>query len=123
MKAINYDRVSTDEQAKEGHSLGAQQDRNISFIHSQGWDYIDSYIDDGYSAKDLNRPAIQRLLKDAEQKKFDVVVVYRLDRLVRSVVDLHYVLKHFDKHGIMYKSVTEIYDTTMVMGVKKRKQG
>lgn len=116
MRAVDYDRVSTDEQVKEGHSLGEQQERNISFIHSQSWTYVDSYIDDGYSAKDLNRPAIKRLMKDAEQKKFDVVVVYRLDRLVRSVTDLHTMLKHFDKHNILFKSTTEIYDTTTAMG-------
>jgi site-specific DNA recombinase len=116
MRAVSYSRVSTDEQAREGHSLGAQNDRNISFINSQGWDYVDSYVDDGESAKDLNRPEIQRLLRDAEKKKFDVVVVYRLDRIVRSVTDLHFILKHFDKHGIMFKSVTEIYDTTTAMG-------
>lgn len=116
MRAVSYGRVSTDEQVKEGHSLEGQNDRNISFIHSQGWDYVDSYIDDGYSAKDLNRPNVKQLLKDAEKKKFDVVVVYRLDRIVRTVTDLHFILDHFDKHGILFKSVTEIYDTTTAMG-------
>lgn len=116
MRAVDYDRVSTDEQVKEGHSLEGQQDRNISFIHSQSWDYLESYIDDGYSAKDLKRPAMKRLLKDVELKKFDVVVVYRLDRLVRTVTDLHFILNHFDKHGVLFKSVTEIYDTTTAMG-------
>nr|WP_261798201.1 recombinase family protein [Brevibacillus massiliensis] len=69
-----------------------------------------------YSAKDLQRPAMQRLLKDCEHKKFDVVLVYRLDRLVRSVLDLYEVMNHLDKHGVMFKSATEVYDTTSAMG-------
>jgi len=74
------------------------------------------YRDDGYSAKDLNRPSVQRMIRDAKAKKFDVLVVYRLDRLVRSVIDLHYLLDIFDKHGIKFKSVTEVFDTTTAMG-------
>jgi site-specific DNA recombinase len=74
------------------------------------------YCDDGYSAKDLNRPAIQRVIQDVKEKKFDVLVVYRLDRLVRSVIDLHYLLDIFDKHGVKFKSVTEVFDTTTAMG-------
>ncbi|WP_019123770.1 recombinase family protein [Brevibacillus massiliensis] len=116
MKVALYIRVSTDEQAKEGHSIGAQQDRLMDYVRSQAWEVAEVYIDDGYSAKDLDRPAIQRLLKDCESKKFDVVLVYRLDRLVRSVLDLYEVMNHLDKHGVMFKSATEVYDTTSAMG-------
>lgn len=79
MRAALYIRVSTEEQAKEGHSIGAQQDRLLDYVRSQGWEVADIYIDDGYSAKDLHRPAIQRLLKDCIQRKFDVLLIYRLD--------------------------------------------
>jgi site-specific DNA recombinase len=116
LKTALYIRVSTEEQAKEGHSIGAQQDRLMDYVRSQAWEVAEVYIDDGYSAKDLDRPAIQRLLKDCESKKFDVVLVYRLDRLVRSVLDLYEVMNHLDKHGVMFKSATEVYDTTSAMG-------
>jgi site-specific DNA recombinase len=116
MKAAIYTRVSTEEQAKEGYSIESQKDFIISFIKSQGWEFYEFYIDDGYSAKDLKRPAIQRLIEDAKAKKFDVVVFYKLDRLVRSVGDLDKLLKLFDKHNIGIRSVTEPFDTTTAMG-------
>jgi site-specific DNA recombinase len=116
MIARIYIRVSTDEQAKEGFSLAAQEERCRQFIQSQGWEVDEVYRDDGYSAKDLQRPAIQRVIQDVKNKKFDVLVVYRLDRLVRSVMDLHYLLGLFDKYGIKFKSVTEVFDTTTAMG-------
>jgi site-specific DNA recombinase len=116
MRVALYVRVSTERQVEQGHSIDAQKDRLMDYVKSQGWEIADFYIDDGYSAKDLNRPQMQRLLKDASEKKFDVILVYRLDRLVRSVLDLHYVLKQIDKHEVMFKSATEMFDTTSAMG-------
>lgn len=116
MKARIYIRVSTVEQAKEGFSLAAQEERCLQYIRSQGWTHDETYKDDGYSAKDLNRPAMQRLIQDVKEKQFDVLVVYRLDRLVRSIIDLHHLLDLFDKHEIKFKSATEAYDTTSAMG-------
>lgn len=116
MLARIYIRVSTDEQATEGFSLAAQEERCRQFAQSQGWTVDEVYRDDGYSAKDLNRPAIQRMIRDVKAKKFDVLVVYRLDRLVRSVIDLHYLLDIFDKYNVKFKSVTEVFDTTTAMG-------
>lgn len=89
MKAGLYERVSTDEQVKEGYSIAAQDNKGKAFIESQGWTVHDVYVDDGESAKDLDRPDLQRLLRDAEEGKIDVIVVYRLDRLTRSVKDLY----------------------------------
>lgn len=116
MNSRIYVRVSTEEQAREGFSLAAQEERCRQFVQSQGWETDEVYIDDGYSAKDLNRPAMQRIIRDVKQKKFDVLVVYRLDRLVRSVMDLHYLLDLFDKYDVKFKSVTEVFDTTTAMG-------
>lgn len=116
MKCAIYGRVSTDRQAEEGFSLPAQKERMTQFIQSQAWTITGEYIDDGYSAKNLDRPQIQRLLRDMKTGKFEVVVVYRLDRLVRSVTDLHHLLTEFDKHGVKFKSVTEAFDTTSAMG-------
>jgi site-specific DNA recombinase len=117
MRAVDYGRVSTDEQAREGYSIASQHESNTKFIGSQqSWSHAGSFIDDGYSAKDLNRPEMQRLIKDAKAKKFDVVVFYKLDRLVRSVSDLDKLLKIFDANNIGIRSVTEPFDTTTAMG-------
>src|SRR5690625_5198821 len=116
MKVGLYPRVSTDEQAKEGYSIDAQIKNSINFINSQGWELYDIYTDDGFSAKDLERPGMQKMIEDIKIRKFDVVVVYKLDRLVRSVSDLHELLKLFDKYEVKFKSVTEMFDTTNAMG-------
>lgn len=116
MKAAIYIRVSTEMQAEDGFSIEGQRQRLSSFAQSQDWTIFDFYVDDGYSAKDLERPAMQRLLEDMEEKKFDLVLVYKLDRLTRSVGDLHKLLKTFDKYGVKFKSATEIFETTTAMG-------
>ncbi|MFK7692893.1 recombinase family protein [Paenibacillus sp. HJGM_3] len=111
-----YARVSTEEQAKEGFSISAQRDRNAAFVQSQGWEIHDFYIDEGQSAKDTNRPELQRLLGDVAEKKIDIVLVFRLDRLTRSVLDLYKLLETFDRHGVAFRSATEVYDTTSAIG-------
>jgi site-specific DNA recombinase len=116
MKCAIYSRVSTDRQAEEGFSLPAQKERMVQFINSQGWTMTDEYVDDGYSAKNIDRPSIQRLLRDMKTGKFEVVVVYKLDRLVRSITDLHHLLTEFDRHNVKFKSVTENFDTTSAIG-------
>lgn len=117
MRVVIYIRVSTEEQAKEGYSLDAQKERLLNFCKSQeGWGIVEVYVEEGRSAKDLNRPELQRLLKDANNGKFDVVLVYRLDRLTRSVLDLYELLQLFEKNSIKFKSATEVYDTTTAMG-------
>ncbi|MBY9081059.1 recombinase family protein [Paenibacillus sp. HN-1] len=116
MRAAIYIRVSTDMQAEEGFSIEGQRSRMTSFAESQDWSIHDFYIDDGYSAKDLNRPEMKRMLADMEEKMFDVVLVYKLDRLTRSVADLHALLKTFDLYGVKFKSSTEIFETTTAMG-------
>ncbi|MFJ8268493.1 recombinase family protein [Peribacillus asahii] len=116
MKVAVYSRVSTDEQFREGYSLDSQKENCINFIKSQGWDIHDIYVEEGFSAKNLNRPSMQRLIEDAKNGKFDVVVFYKLDRLVRSVSDLDKLLQIFDANNIGIRSVTEPFDTTTAMG-------
>ncbi|MFC7783307.1 recombinase family protein [Rossellomorea sp. GCM10028870] len=116
MKAAVYVRVSTTEQASEGYSIRAQTDRLKAYCVSQGWDIFEIYIDDGYSAKDTNRPNLERMMKHIEQNLIDCVLVYRLDRLTRSVRDLYNILETFDKNDCKFKSATEVYDTTTAMG-------
>ncbi|WP_052675984.1 recombinase family protein [Paenibacillus sp. IHBB 10380] len=116
MRAAIYIRVSTDMQVEDGFSIEGQRTRLNSFAASQDWEIYDTYIDDGYSAKDLNRPEMKRMLQDMEDKKFDVILVYKLDRLTRSVADLHALLKTFDLYSVKFKSATEIFETTTAMG-------
>jgi site-specific DNA recombinase len=116
MKAAIYIRVSTQEQVQEGFSVPAQKNRSISYCDSQGWEIFDFYVDEGLSAKDMVRGDLQRMMEDARKRKFDVIVVYKLDRLTRSVLDLYKILEELDKHHIKFKSVTEVYDTTTATG-------
>jgi site-specific DNA recombinase len=116
MKTAVYIRVSTEEQAQEGYSIASQKQKLTDFAKIQDWSIHDYYIDDGYSAKDLKRPAIQRLIQDCQKGLFDVVLVYKLDRLVRSVRDLDYLMQLFDRNKIKFKSATEVFDTTTAMG-------
>lgn len=116
MRVAGYIRVSTEEQAKEGYSLDAQRDKLINFCKSQDWTLVEIYVEEGKSAKDMNRPELQRLLTDAKAGKYDIVLVYRLDRLTRSVMDLYELLQTFEEYNVKFKSVTEVYDTTTAMG-------
>lgn len=116
MKTALYVRVSTDEQAQEGYSISAQKKKLEAYCLSQGWEPIGFYVDDGYSAKDLNRPEMKRLLKHVKDGIIDCVLVYRLDRLTRSVLDLYKLLEIFEDHDCKFKSATEVYDTTTAMG-------
>ena len=114
----SYIRVSTEEQADEGFSIPAQKDRLDAFVKSQGWILQESYIEEGASAKNMDRPQLRRLLTDlaSKEKQTDVVLVYRLDRLTRSVVDLYTLLSYFDRHNVKFRSATEVYDTTTAIG-------
>lgn len=115
MKVGLYARVSTDEQAKEGYSIGAQCKKLQQYAELNDWDGI-LYVDDGYSAKDLNRPQAIQLFKDIEDKKIDTVVVYKLDRLTRNVKNLYELMDLFDKNDCKLISLTESLDTSSASG-------
>lgn len=118
-----YNRVSTDEQASviEG-SLTNQQHRIKSFIElknlqEKGWGQIvDSYIDDGYSAKDTNRPAYQRMMKDLKRGRINLVIVTELSRLSRSIPDFCDFLKILDGQNGKFFSIKEQFDTSTSAG-------
>ena len=116
MKCIVYVRVSTDEQAKHGYSIAAQLEKLEAYCISQGWELTEKYIDEGYSAKDLHRPYFEKMMEQIKQGNVDILLVYRLDRLTRSVMDLYKILKILDDNNCMFKSATEVYDTTNAMG-------
>lgn len=116
MKVAAYIRVSTHMQVEDGYSLSAQRERLTAFAFSQGWEIVQYYIEEGVSAKDMDRPELQRMLKGVSEGIFDIVLVHKLDRLTRSVIDLDKLLKVFSEHNVMFKSATEVYDTTTATG-------
>lgn len=116
-----YTRKSTDEGLdQEYNSLEAQRDSALAFISSQrheGWLAIDDgYDDGGFSGGNINRPSLKRLLDDVEDGRVDVVVVYKIDRLSRSLADFAKIIDLFDRHGVTFVSVTQQFNTTTSMG-------
>jgi DNA invertase Pin-like site-specific DNA recombinase len=98
-------------------SLDAQRDRTLAYIASQpGWRYVTQYVDDGRSGKDLNRTEVQRMFDDIEAGKIDAVVVYKIDRLSRSLRDFVAVMERFDKLGVTFASVTQNFQTDTPVG-------
>lgn len=116
MKAAIYIRVSTDEQAAEGFSIDAQKRRLLAYADSQDWEVSEVYIDDGWSAKDLKRPEMKRLIADLERRLFDVVLVYKLDRMTRSASDCDNLIKMFEAHNVKFQSCTESFETRTATG-------
>ncbi|MEK5104031.1 recombinase family protein [Cytobacillus sp. FSL M8-0252] len=116
MRVAIYVRVSTQEQAKEGFSIPAQIESLRAFCKSQGWEIVEEYKEEGKSAKDLDRPKMQEMMKDLKKRKFDLVLVHKLDRLTRSVLDLYKLLEYFEKYDVKFKSSTEQYDTSTALG-------
>lgn len=111
-----YSRVSTEEQAKEGLSVDAQIDKCKSFCDAREWEIFKIYKDPGFSAGTLNRPALELLLRDAKEKKFDIILVYKIDRFSRKLKDLITILEDLKTKNINFTSVTEQIDTTSAMG-------
>jgi len=116
-----YTRVSTDHGLdQEFNSLDAQHDAASAYICSQahaGWTLIRSRYDDGgYSGGSTDRPALQKLLEDIRARKIDVIVVYKVDRLTRSLADFAKLVELFDAHGVSFVSVTQQFNTTTSMG-------
>jgi site-specific DNA recombinase len=116
-----YTRVSTGHGLdQEFNSLDAQYDAASAYIKSQahaGWALIRSRYDDGgYSGGSTDRPDLQKLLDDIRARKLDVVVVYKVDRLTRSLADFAKLVELFDAHGVSFVSVTQQFNTTTSMG-------
>lgn len=117
LKTGIYLRVSTEEQAKEGFSINAQKEKLTSYAKVNDWEIVGYYIDDGISAKNLkDRPNINRLIEDVKNSKVNNVLVYKLDRLTRSVKDLINLIELFEEHNCSFNSLTEKLDTTNAVG-------
>ncbi|MED3561770.1 recombinase family protein, partial [Bacillus xiapuensis] len=99
-----------------GYSIPAQKGRLTAFCVAQGWPNVRFYIDEGVSAKDMNRPKLQLLLDHVKGGQINVLLVYRLDRFTRRVKDLKQMLEFLEAHNCAFKSATEPYDTSTAMG-------
>ena len=111
MRAVIYARISTTEQSE--HSLGAQVEECRAFIEKERYELTNVYTDDGYSAKNMNRPQLQQMLSDLKQRKFNIIVIWRLDRLTRDTMDgLNMVKNEFKPYGVEFASINEDIDTT-----------
>ena len=121
LRCAIYTRKSSEEGLEQGfNSLDAQREACEAFILSQqheGWKLVPTFYDDGgYSGGNMERPALKQLLADIDQKKINVVVVYKVDRLTRSLADFAKIVEQFDAKGISFVSVTQQFNTTSSMG-------
>jgi len=121
VRCVIYTRKSTDENLdREFNTLDAQRAAGESYIASQrdeGWIALPEIYDDGgFSGANTQRPALQRLLADVDAGKVDCVVVYKYDRLSRSMLDFLQLLDFFKKRGVSFVSVSQRFDTSTPMG-------
>ena len=121
LRCLIYTRVSTEHGlAQEFNSLDNQREAAEAYVKSQaeeGWRLLPGHYDDGgYSGGSLERPALQRLLAEIGAGRIDVVVVYKVDRLTRSLADFAKLVELFDQHGVSFVSVTQAFNTTTSMG-------
>ena len=116
-----YCRVSTDERLHQSfNSIDAQKEAGLASVASQraeGWIPVpDDYIDPGFSGGNLERPGLKRLLADIDAGKIDVVVVYKIDRLTRSLTDFSRLIEVFERNKVSFVAVTQQFNTTTSMG-------
>jgi len=121
LRCAVYTRKSTEEGLEqEFNSLDAQREACEAYVQSQkaeGWLLVpDHYDDGGFSGGTLERPALKRLLADIEANRIDVIVVYKIDRLSRSLMDFARLVEVFDRKGVTFVSVTQSFNTTTSMG-------
>jgi site-specific DNA recombinase len=121
LRCAIYTRVSTEHGLEqEFNSLHAQREAAQAYVKSQaheGWKPVrDHYDDGGFSGGSMERPALQKLLADIQERRIDIVVVYKVDRLTRSLTDFARLVELFAKHGVSFVSVTQSFNTTTSMG-------
>ena len=121
MRCAVYTRKSSEEGLdQEYNSIDAQRDAGHAYIASQraeGWIAVaDDYDDPAFSGGNMERPGLKRLMADIEDGKIDIVVVYKIDRLTRSLTDFSRMIDVFERHGVSFVSVTQQFNTTTSMG-------
>ena len=116
-KVALYVRVSTTSQLEEGYSIEEQKAKLESYCDIKDWHIYKVYTDGGFSGSTTERPALEQLIKDAQSKLFDTVLVYKLDRLSRSQKDTLYLIEDiFLKNNIEFVSLLENFDTSTPFG-------
>lgn len=116
MRVALYPRVSGHEQ-EDNYSIPEQIDRMKKYCAAKDWMIYKIYTDSGFTGSNMNRPGLQSLIKDAEAGQFDMVLVYKLDRLSRSQKDTLFLIEDvFDKHNVFFTSITENFDTSTPTG-------
>jgi site-specific DNA recombinase len=115
LRVAGYVRVSTQEQGQHGISLAAQRERIESFAQSRGWELVRTYSDTA-SGKDTKRPGLQKMLEDAKRQQFEGVVILKIDRLSRRVMDFGALQETLEGAGVDLISVSETFDTTTPIG-------
>ena len=117
MNVAIYTRVSTQEQAVEGYSIGEQEKRLKTYSEAMGWVIYDVYTDPGFSGGNMDRPALQRMISDVKAYRVDKVLVYKLDRLSRSQLDTLYLIeKVFLANGVDFVSMNENFSADTPFG-------
>jgi site-specific DNA recombinase len=121
LRCAIYTRKSSEEGLEQDfNSLHAQREACQAYIKSQkheGWRPLSAHYDDGgYSGGTMDRPGLRRLLADIHAKRIDIVVVYKVDRLTRSLADFAKIVEVFDASGVSFVSVTQSFNTTTSMG-------
>lgn len=112
-----YCRVSTEEQASEGYSISAQLQTLRQYAHLYGWQISGEYVDEGISGKDIKgRPSMQRLIADVEKGNFQAVIVWKISRLSRNMLDTLVLLDKFEKYDVKFISYSENFDTSSPIG-------
>ena len=118
--AIHTRKSSEEGLEMEFNSLDAQREAALSYIQSQkheGWILVGNQYDDGgFSGGSMERPALQRLLRDVESGAVDVIVVYKVDRLSRSLIDFSRIVEVLDKNNVSFVSITQQFNTLTSMG-------
>jgi len=117
MKAMGYVRVSTEEQAREGVSLGAQEDKINKYVDLHNLGQISIIRDEGKSGKDLNREGMQEIIALCKRKEIDHLIVYKMDRLTRRTLDLLTLVEEvFKPNSVQFHSISEKVDTSTAQG-------
>jgi site-specific DNA recombinase len=117
MESAIYCRVSTEEQAAEGFSIRAQEQKLKEYANIKEWSIYNLYMDEGISGKNITeRPAINRMIEDIKAGHIKNVIVFKLDRLTRSVGDLVYLIDLFKENNCDFNSLTESIDTSTASG-------
>lgn len=111
-----YIRVSTDEQAINGDSLRTQRDELTKYAKKNNYSIVGIYEDDGFSATNLKRPALQRMLEDVKERKIDRILITKLDRLSRGVRNYYKILDILDDNGVFWSTIFEKYDSSTANG-------